>query len=214
MAFVWNLVLTRECTVLIWLRGWPGMYAENFVRGGGKFIGQLLWFNTTVYLLCRGPKYHWSSMTPDPGPHAKRDRPKSHGIFFHLEGRKGNCQGKWMDTPPYFKPNTQTNRISVRGELAATRFIVCNFTLPSPWPWVIGGLNDCKATLRWAKVVVFFLVLELLAREKEHGGSACSVQLNLFFYLGHLSVQCSPHVLPETHWKNTPAQTKLPIPYR
>ena len=35
------------------------------------------------------------------------------------------------DIPPYIERNTQTNPMSVRGELAATRFIVCNFTLPS-----------------------------------------------------------------------------------
>ena len=33
-------------------------YADIFVRGGGKeFIGRY-WFNTTLYLVCRGPKYH------------------------------------------------------------------------------------------------------------------------------------------------------------
>ena len=36
------------------------------------------------------------------------------------------------DTPPYFEKNTKTNPMSVRGETAATRFIVCNFTLLSP----------------------------------------------------------------------------------
>ena len=36
------------------------------------------------------------------------------------------------DTPPYFEKNTQTNPMSVRGEPAATRLVVCNFTLPSP----------------------------------------------------------------------------------
>ena len=40
------------------------------------------------------------------------------------------------DTSPYAEQNTQTNPMSGRGEPAATRFIVCNFTLPSPW--VIG----------------------------------------------------------------------------
>ena len=43
------------------------------------------------------------------------------------------------------------------------------------------GLNDCKGTLRWATVGVFFLVLEILGREKEHDGSACSVPLNQCF---------------------------------
>ncbi len=36
------------------------------------------------------------------------------------------------DIPPYFEQNSQTNPMSVRGEPAATRFIICNFTLPSP----------------------------------------------------------------------------------
>ena len=51
------------------------------------------------------------------------------------EGVKGTVKvsESVMDTTPYFEQNTQTNPISVRGELVgATRFIVCNFNLPSP----------------------------------------------------------------------------------
>ena len=33
------------------------------------------------------------------------------------------------DIPPYFEENNQTNSMSLREELAATRFIVYNFTI-------------------------------------------------------------------------------------
>ena len=65
-----------------------------------------------------------------------------HGIdqnpmeFFFPPGRKGREQSRKAKvlriSIPYFEQNTQTNPMSVRGEPAATRFIVCNFTLPSP----------------------------------------------------------------------------------
>ena len=49
-----------------------------------------------------------------------------------MEG-KGTVESESVtDTAPYFEQNTQTNPMSVRGEQTATRFIVCNFTLPSP----------------------------------------------------------------------------------
>ena len=34
------------------------MYAEIFVREEGRIYRSLLWFNTTLYLVCRGPKCH------------------------------------------------------------------------------------------------------------------------------------------------------------
>ena len=116
-----------------------GLYAEIFVEGG--IYLSLLWFNTTLYLVCIRPKYHWSSIRPDLVPHAQRNCPIFHGIFFPLwkEGKVTAKESESVtDTTPYFEQNTQTNPMSVRGDLGATRFIVCNFTLPSPWPGVIG----------------------------------------------------------------------------
>ena len=49
-----------------------------------------------------------------------------------------------MDISMYFEQNTQINPMSVRGELAAIRFILCNFTLALSQR----ELNDCKGTLR------------------------------------------------------------------
>ena len=63
------------------------------------------------------------------------------------------------------------------------------------------------------------MVLELQAREKAHGGSACSATTELNFFLLGISecamvsgVLTHPHVSPETHpTKITYALTKLPI---
>ena len=54
-------------------------------------------------------------------------------VVFPTEG-KGTVKESEsvMDTPQYFELNNQTNPMSVRGEPAATRFIIRNFTLPSP----------------------------------------------------------------------------------
>ena len=99
------------------------MYAQIIVIGewrgkGGKIYLYLLQFNITLYLLCRGPKYHLTFMSPDPLPSALRNRPKFNGICFP-PGRKEREQSKEseciMDIPSYFEQNIQTNPKSVRG---------------------------------------------------------------------------------------------------
>ena len=40
---------------------------RNVCRGEGEIYRSLLWCNTTLSV-CRGPKYHWSSVSPDPVP--------------------------------------------------------------------------------------------------------------------------------------------------
>ena len=47
------------------------MYAEMFVRKGGK--GENLSVLFMLYLVCRGPKYNWSSVSTDPVPRAPRN---------------------------------------------------------------------------------------------------------------------------------------------
>ena len=143
---------------------------RNFSQGGGGGginYRSLLWFNTTLYLVCRGPKSNWSSVSPDPVPCAPQNWPKSQGFFFHQEGREQSR--KALQIPHRILSTIlKTNPMSVRGEPAATRFIVCHFTLPSSWPWVIGGWMIAKA--HWGEqqleFFVVFLVLELLARAK------------------------------------------------
>ena len=53
---------------------------------------------------------------------------------FPPPGKKGTVMESQIvkNTPPYSEQNTQTNPMSVRGEPAATRFMVCNFSIPSP----------------------------------------------------------------------------------
>ena len=99
------------------------MYAQIIVigewRGEGRNIYLcLLQFNITLYLLCRGPKYHLTFMSPDPIPCVIWNRPKSHEICFP-PGRKEREQSKESEciteTPSYFEQNIQTNPKSVRG---------------------------------------------------------------------------------------------------
>ena len=90
------------------------MYAEIFVRGVE---------NLSIFRESR------------PRPTCTTELTKIPWNFFST-GKEGKGTVKEsksvMDTPPYFERNSQINPMSLRGEPAATRFIVSNFTLPSP----------------------------------------------------------------------------------
>ena len=184
--------------------------------GGGLWVvwriyWSFLWFNITLYLVCRGPKYHWS-VSPEPVPRAPQNWPKSHGIFFSPLERKAMEQSSKVKV--LWTPHRILNRIlkqipSVRGEPAATRFIVCNFTLPSPWPWVIGIWMIAKA--HWCEQQLEF---SLWFWNYKHGQKSmvgvrvASHWINVFLVTSEcpavLRVLTHPHVLPETHrTKNT-----------
>ena len=147
---------------------------QIFLVSVERIYRSLLYFNVTLYLVCREPKYHCSSVSPDPVLCKLWNWPKSYGIYIYIyifstwkEG-KGMVstwkEGKGMvkesesvtDTPPDLEQNTQTNPMSVRGEPAATRCIVCNFTLPSPFELESRGLNDCKGSWGEQKLEFYF----------------------------------------------------------
>ena len=69
-------------------------------------------------------------------PHVHNGIDQNLMIYIFSTWKEGKGTGKESesvtDTPPYFEQGSQTNPMSVRGEQAATRFIVYNFTLPSP----------------------------------------------------------------------------------
>ena len=135
-----------------------GMYAE-FVsgfggggvrRGGGggewgEFFRSLLWFNITLITVSSVQGAQVPLIFRESRPTCTTELTKITLNFFFLPERwEGNSHGKrkCYGNPP---KNTQTNPMSVRGELAATRLIVCNFPLPSPWPWVIEDWMIAKA---------------------------------------------------------------------
>ena len=95
----------------------------------GLIYRSVLWFNTTLSSVqtAQVPLVFCESQ---PHPTCTTELTKIPWIFFLLGGRERKWKWQCYGYPPYFEQNTQTNPMSVRGEPAVTRFIVCHFTLP------------------------------------------------------------------------------------